>query len=300
MPDWSARYGFVGTGSITRAMVEGLSTADRPAADRRVPARRGDERCVGGAVRERAGRRRQPGRRRCRAVRRARAPPGATRRPCWPASSSPPGTSSSAWSRRYAVADLLAAAAPATRVARAIPLPSVAARQGLVPVVPRRAGRAGAVRTAGRGRRPRRRDRLRRVQRGLGLRRHPARPAGDGRGLAGRARRARARTPGAYVGVLLARAERRPGRGARPRARALADDHATPGGLNQQVREHVRGHGRPRGRRHGPRRRRRARRPGPGRLSQPARTGSDGARRQPDQVDPSVPEHLVSEHPCRT
>ena len=34
------------------------------------------------------------------------------------------------------VADLLAAVAPATKVARAIPLPSVAARQGLVPVVP--------------------------------------------------------------------------------------------------------------------------------------------------------------------
>ena len=140
------------------------------------------------------------------------------------------------------LAELRAAVAPATRVVRAIPLPSVASRQGLVPVVPpepaaldlfARLGEVAALEdelafdafSAASAFAATELDLLATVESwlaGQGV------PAPDAR---------------AYVGELLrglsdalaAEPDRALG--------ALADDHATPGGLNQQVREHVRREG---------------------------------------------------------
>ena len=175
MPGWSARYGFVGTGAITRAMVEGLSTVDDPpeivvsprgaATSAALAARFGNVRVAPGnqAVVDAA--------------------------PCVVLAPRPGDASAVlddlVLAPEHVVVsvvaglsydDLRAAAAPARGVARAIPLPSVAGRRGLVPVFP---------------------------------------PEPEAVELFGR------------LGEVV----------------ALADDHATPGGLNEQVRTYVRAHG---------------------------------------------------------
>jgi len=238
---WTAAYGFVGTGAITRAMVEGLSTVDDPPAI--VVSPRGA--AVGAALAERFAN--------VRVAADNQAVVDAA--PCVVLAPRPVDAPAVLDGLRFTaehvvvsvvaalpVAALLEAVAPATRVARAIPLPSVAARQGLVPVVPpepatlalfRRLGDVAALDdelafdafSAASAFAATQLDLLATVEAWLA-----------GRGVPGPDARA-------YVGELLrglsdalsAEPDRELG--------ALADDHATPGGLNQQVREHVRAAG---------------------------------------------------------
>ncbi|SEQ57689.1 NAD(P)-binding domain-containing protein [Microlunatus flavus] len=240
-PVGTAAYGFVGTGSITRAMVEGLSTVDDPPAI--VVSPRGA--AVSAALARRFAN--------VRVAADNQAVVDAVR--CVVLAPRPVDAPAVVEGLRFTpehvvvsvvaalpLAHLRSAVAPATRVARAIPLPSVAARQGLVPVVPPEPdalelfGRLGDVAalddetafdafSAASAFAATQLDLLATVEAwlaGQGV------PAPEAR---------------AYVGVLLrglsdALAEE-PDR----ELAALADDHATPGGLNQQVREDVRAAG---------------------------------------------------------
>ena len=236
-----ARYGFVGTGAITRAMVEGLSTLDDPPAI--VVSPRGAR--VSAALAERFGNVTV-------AADNQAVVDAATCVVLAPRPLDAPAVLEALTFRADQVvvsvvaalplATLLDAVAPATRVARAIPLPSVAARQGLVPVVPPEPtalelfGRLGEVValddevafdsfSAASAFAATQLDLLATVEAWLAGQGVPARQAR------------------AYVGTLLrglsdALAEE-PDR----ELGALADDHATPGGLNQQVREDVRAAG---------------------------------------------------------
>lgn len=241
MPGWSARYGFLGTGSITRAMVEGLSTLD-PAPEI-VLSPRGA--AVGAALAARFST--------------VRVAPDnqavADAAPTLVLATRPLDAAAVLADLRltpeHVVLSVVAglrldalrtAAAPAQRVARAIPLPSVATRQGLVPVVlPEPAalelfGRLGEVVpladetafdsfSAASAFAATQLDLLATVEAwlvGRGV------PAPDAR---------------AYVGDLVrglsASLADEPDR----ELAAIADDHATPGGLNEQVRTFVRNHG---------------------------------------------------------
>lgn len=130
-----AAYGFVGTGAITRAMVEGLSSVD-PAPEI-VVSPRGAQ--VSAALAARFGN--------VRVAADNQAVVDAA--PCVVLATRPADLRTVLADLRFrpdqvvvsvvagfSVAELEAAVVPAHRVARAIPLPSVAARQGLVPVFP--------------------------------------------------------------------------------------------------------------------------------------------------------------------
>lgn len=241
MPNGSARYGFVGTGAISRAMVEGLSTLDDPPAIVVSPRSAG----VSAALAERF------------ADVRVAADNQAVvdEAACVVLAPRPVDARAVLDGLRFSadhvvvsvvaglsLADLRTAVHPATRIARAIPLPSVAAHQGLVPVVPPEAaavelfahlGDVVALEdetafdafSAASAFAATQLDLLATVEAwlvGRGV------PAPDAR---------------AYVGELIRGLSdalaAEPGRG----LAALADDHATPGGLNQQVRTYLRDHG---------------------------------------------------------
>ena len=238
---WSAAYGFVGTGSITRAMVEGLSTVDDPPAI--VVSPRGAANAAALAARFAN-------------VRVAADNQGVVdAAPCVVLAprpgDAPAVLADLVLSPDHVVVsvvagltldDLRAAVAPAHQVARAIPLPSVATRQGLVPVLPplpaalalfERLGAVAALDdetafdsfSAASAFAATQLDLLATVEAWL-----------VGRGVPGPDARA-------YVGELLAGLSDALAQEPDRELGALADDHATPGGLNEQVRTYVRGHG---------------------------------------------------------
>lgn len=234
-------YGFVGTGAITRAMVEGLSAVDDPPTVVLSP--RGA--AVGAALAARFANVRVAGDNQAvvdaaplvvlapRPVDARGVLDGLTFRSEHVVVSVVAG---------LALDDLRAAVSPARAVARAIPLPTVATRQGLVPVCPPetaavalfdRLGDVVALEdetafdsfSAASAFAATQLDLLATVEAwlvGRGV------PAADAR---------------AYVADLVRGLSEaigdEPGRG----LPALADDHATPGGLNEQVRTYVRDQG---------------------------------------------------------
>lgn len=237
----AAAYGFIGTGSITRAMVEGLSTVDDPPEIVLSPRNA----AVSAALAERFANVRVATDNQ--AVVDAAACVVLAPRPVDAAAVleglvfTPEHVVISVVAA-LPVAELRTAVAPATRVARAIPLPSVAARQGLVPVVPpdpaalELFGRLGEVAalddelafdafSAASAFAATQLDLLATVEAWLA-----------GRGVPGPDARA-------YVGELLRGLSEALTAEPDRELVALADDHATPGGLNQQVREHVRREG---------------------------------------------------------
>lgn len=241
MPERSARYGFIGTGAITRAMVEGLSTAE-PAPEIVVSPRSVD---VSASLAARFGN-----------VRVGTDNQGVVDAAGCLVVATRPGDARAVLDHLDLAADqvvvsvvaglfvddLRAAVAPAREVARAIPLPSVAARRGLVPVFPpqpvalelfRQLGSVVVLDdetafdsfSAASAFAATQLDLLATVEAWLVRRGVPARDAS------------------AYVRELI-----------RGLSDALADepdrelaviagDHATPGGLNEQVRTYVRSHG---------------------------------------------------------
>ena len=236
-----AAYGFIGTGAITRAMVEGLSAVD-PASEIVLSPRSAD---VGAALAARF--------RNVRVAADNQSVVDAAA--CVVVATRPDSTRAALADLAFtadqvvvsvvagvSVDELVGLVAPAHEVARAIPLPSVAARQGLVPVFPPQPealalfGRLGAVValddetafdsfSAASAFAATQLDLLTTAESwlvGRGV------PAPDAR---------------AYVGELIrglsdALAEE-PDR----ELALLAGDHATPGGLNEQVRTYVRAHG---------------------------------------------------------
>jgi pyrroline-5-carboxylate reductase len=241
VPGRAAAYGFVGTGAITRAMVEGLS-AVQPAPEIVVSPRSAD---VSAALAARFGN--------VRVAADNQAVVDAAG--CVVLATRPDHTREVLADLRLAadqvvvsvvaglsVDDLRAAVAPTREVARAIPLPSVAVRQGLVPVFPpqptalalfRQLGAVVALDdetafdsfSAASAFAATQLDLLATVEAWLVGRGVPAADAS------------------AYVRELIrglsdALAEE-PDR----ELALLASDHATPGGLNEQVRTYVRNHG---------------------------------------------------------
>lgn len=236
-----AAYGFLGTGAITRAMVEGLSAAD-PAPMILVSPRSAS---VSAALAARFGNVRVAADNQA-LLDSADCVVVATRpddvRAMLADLSFRPDQVVVSVVAGLSVAELRAAVAPASAVARAIPLPSVAARQGLVPVFPpqpealalfRRLGAVVALDdetafdsfSAASAFAATQLDLLATVEAWLVGRGVPATDAS------------------AYVRELIrglsdALAEE-PDR----ELALLASDHATPGGLNEQVRTYVRSHG---------------------------------------------------------
>lgn len=241
MPERPARYGFVGTGAITRAMVEGLGATD-PAPEIVVSPR---SVAVSAALAARFGNVRVAADNQA-VVDAAACVVVATRpdqtrdvlaglafRPDQVVVSVVAGVS---------VGALRAAAAPAHEVARAIPLPSVAVRQGLVPVFPpqpvavelfRQLGAVVALDdetafdsfSAASAFAATQLDLLATVEAwlvGRGV------PAPDAR---------------AYVSELIRGLSDALADEPDRELALLAGDHATPGGLNEQVRTYVRSHG---------------------------------------------------------
>ncbi|GAB2571130.1 NAD(P)-binding domain-containing protein [Microlunatus antarcticus] len=240
-PARTAAYGFIGTGAITRAMVEGLSALD-PAPQIVVSPRSAS---VGAALAARFGN-----------VRVAADNQAVVDASACVVLATRPDIGVAVLEGLTFAADqlvvsvvagvsvdaLLAAVAPASEVARAIPLPSVAARQGLVPVYPAQPAELAMFRELGEvvalddetafdsfsaasAFAATQLDLLATVEAWL-----------VGRGVPGP-------DASAYVRVLIrglsdALAEE-PDR----ELALLASDHATPGGLNEQVRTYVRGHG---------------------------------------------------------
>ena len=237
----SAAYGFVGTGAITRAMVEGLSAVD-PAPETVVSPRSA---AVSAGLAARFANVRVAADNQ--AVVDAAACVVLATRPDDARTVLADLTFSSdqvvvSVVAGLSVAELAAAVAPAQEVARAIPLPSVAARQGLVPVFPPQPAALALFRelgavvalddevafdsfSAASAFAATQLDLLATVEAWLVGRGVPAPDAS------------------AYVRELIrglsdALAEE-PDR----ELALLASDHATPGGLNEQVRTYVRGHG---------------------------------------------------------
>jgi pyrroline-5-carboxylate reductase len=241
VPDRAAAYGFVGTGAITRAMVEGLSAADPAPAIVVSPRSAG----VGAALAARFGNVRV-------AADNQAVVDAAT---CVVVATRPDDARTVLDALTFgadqvvvsvvaglSVDGLRAVVSPVHEVARAIPLPSVAARQGLVPVFPpqpdaltlfRLLGSVVALDdetafdsfSAASAFAATQLDLLATVEAWL-----------VGRGVPGP-------DASAYVRELIrglsdALAEE-PDR----ELALLASDHATPGGLNEQVRTYVRGHG---------------------------------------------------------
>ena len=238
MPARTAAYGFVGTGAITRAMVEGLSAADP--APRIIVSPRGA--AVSAALEARFANVRV-------AADNQAVVDGAG---CVVVATRPDSTGAVLDALAFSpdqvvvsvvaglsVAELRAAVAPAHEVARAIPLPSVATRQGLVPVFPPQPEalalfrELGAVAelddetafdsfSAASAFAATQLDLLATVEAWLVGRGVPAPDAG------------------AYVRELIRGLSDALGAEPDRELALLASDHATPGGLNQQVREHVR------------------------------------------------------------
>lgn len=241
MSERSARYGFVGTGSITRAMVEGLSNVG--AAPEIVVSPRSA--AVSAALAARHGNVRvAPDNQ---AVVDAAA--------CVVVATRPDDARAVLDDLIFGsdqvvvsvvaglpVAELRALVAPAVEVVRAIPLPSVAARQGLVPVFPpqldalelfRQLGAVVALDdeaafdsfSAASAFAATQLDLLATVESwlvGRGV------PAPDAR---------------AYVRELIGGLSDALGDEPERELALLATDHATPGGLNEQIRTYVRAHG---------------------------------------------------------
>ncbi|GAA3560973.1 pyrroline-5-carboxylate reductase [Microlunatus spumicola] len=241
VPSRRAAYGFVGTGAITRAMVEGLSAAD-PAPEIVVSPRSA---AVSAGLTARFGNVRV-------AADNQAVVDGAA---CVVLATRPDDARTVLADLTFgedqvvvsvvaglSVAELTGAVAPAHEVARAIPLPSVAARQGLVPVFPPQPAALAMFRelgavvalddetafdsfSAASAFAATQLDLLATVEAWLVGRGVPAPDAS------------------AYVRELIrglsdALAEE-PDR----ELALLASDHATPGGLNEQVRTYVRAHG---------------------------------------------------------
>ena len=241
MPGRTAAYGFVGTGSITRAMVEGLSAADP--APPIVVSPRGAE--VGSSLAARfanvwvaADNQSVVDAATC-VVLATR--PDATRAVLGGLTFGPDQVVVSVVAG-VSVDELATAVAPATEVARAIPLPSVAVRQGLVPVFPPQPGALALFRelgtvvaledetafdsfSAASAFAATQLDLLATVEAWL-----------VGRGVPDP-------DAGAYVRELIRGLSDALGEEPDRELALLAGDHATPGGLNQQVREHVRDQG---------------------------------------------------------
>ena len=240
-PTRAAVYGFVGTGAITRAMVEGLSAAD-PAPEIVVSPRSAD---VSAALAARFGSVRV-------AADNQAVVDAAT---CVVVATRPDDARAVLADLAFApdqvvvsvvaglsVAELRASVAPAREVARAIPLPSVSARQGLVPVFPplpaalELFGLLGAVValddetafdsfSAASAFAATQLDLLATVEAWLVGRGVPAPDAS------------------AYVRELIRGLSDALADEPDRELALLASDHATPGGLNEQVRTYVRGHG---------------------------------------------------------
>lgn len=241
MPVRPAAYGFVGTGAITRAMVEGLSATD-PAPEIVVSPRSAD---VSAALAARFGNVRVA------ADNQAVVDAAA----CVVVATRPDDARAVLADLRFgadqvvvsvvagvSIDALRAAVAPAYEVARAIPLPSVAARQGLVPVFPpqpmalamfRELGAVVALDdesafdsfSAASAFAATQLDLLATVEAWLVGQGVPAPDAS------------------AYVRELIRGLSDALGAEPDRELALLASDHATPGGLNEQVRTYVREHG---------------------------------------------------------
>ena len=241
MPERAAAYGFVGTGAITRAMVEGLSAAEPAPAI--VVSPRGAE--VSAELAARFAN-----------VRVAADNQAVVDDAALVVLATRPGDLRTVLTDlRFGadqvvvsvvagvpVAELRTAVAPATEVARTIPLPSVAVRQGLVPVFPPQPAALAMFRelgdvvalddetafdsfSAASAFAATQLDLLATVEGWLVGRGVPAPDAS------------------AYVRELIRGLSDALGEEPDRELALLAGDHATPGGLNQQVREHVRGEG---------------------------------------------------------
>jgi pyrroline-5-carboxylate reductase len=237
----TAAYGFLGTGAITRAMVEGLSAVD-PAPEIVVSPRGAS---VSAALAARFGNVRVAGDNQA-VVDSAGCVIVATRtdvaRALLADLTFGPDHLVVSVVAGLSVAELRAAVAPARAVARAIPLPSVAARQGLVPVFPpqpealalfRQLGSVVALDdetafdsfSAASAFAATQLDLLATVEAWLVGRGVPATDAS------------------AYVRELIRGLSDALADEPDRELALLASDHATPGGLNEQVRTYLRSHG---------------------------------------------------------